>query len=228
MQERIAPESPEILEKQRENLAEMLLSIGAVELRPDKPFRFSSGILSPIYTNCRLIISDPESRKLTIKMFLQNIQSVNEPFDVVAGTATAGIPYATLIADHLNLPLIYVRNEAKKHGQENQIEGNINKGQSAIVIEDLVSTGKSGLITANAIRNANGKVNNIFSIVTYCMKEAEENFKSNGLRLSSLTDFPTIVKVAENNNYIESKDMRTILEWSIDPTSWGKKMGFEK
>ncbi len=123
--------------------------------------------------------------------------------------------------------MVYVRGSAKDHGKGNQIEGIVKKGQRTAVIEDLISTGSSSTTTANAVREAGGKVSYIFSIITYGMNVADENFKKNKLKLISLTDFPNVVKVAEKIGFINEKDKNVILEWAKDPASWGKKMGFE-
>ena len=208
-------------------VAKILLDIHAVTLNLKKPFRYTSGILSPIYTDCRLLISFPKERREIIKYYLDAIKNSNTPLDVVAGTATAGIPWASWIADALNLPMIYVRSEQKKHGKRNQIEGQIKKDQKAIVIEDLISTGKSSIETVSAIRSSGGTATFVFSIMTYGIKKAEINFKKNKIKLVSLTDFKSVISVAQKNNYIDRKSQNIILEWAKDPVSWGKKMGFE-
>ncbi len=210
-----------------EKVAEILLNIKSVSLKPSKPFRYSSGILSPVYTDCRLLISSPKARKKIINLYIKAIKDSKARFDVIAGTSTAGIPHAAWIAEALNLPMIYVRGNAKDHGKGNQIEGLIKKGQSAIIIEDLISTGKSSIETANAIRRAGGKVNFIFSIITYGMKTAEENFKKNKFKLVSLASFKDIVSQASKMKYIKQNEQAAILEWTTNPPAWGKKMGFE-
>ena len=210
-----------------ESVAEILLKIKAVSLRPNQPFRYSSGILSPVYTDCRLLISNSKERKKIINLYIKAIKKANKPFDVVAGTSTAGIPHAAWIADALNLPMIYVRGSAKDHGKGNQIEGSIKKGQTAIIIEDLISTGKSSIETANAIRKAGAKANTVFSIITYGMKSAEDNFKENKVKLVSLASFEDIVNKASKMKYIKPNDQAAVLDWAQNPTAWGKKMGFE-
>jgi len=208
-------------------VAKILLDIHAVTLNPKKPFRYTSGILSPIYTDCRLLISFPKERKEIIAFYLGAIKNSKTSVDIVAGTATAGIPWASWVADALNLPMIYIRSEQKKHGKRNQIEGQIKKDQKAIVIEDLISTGKSSIETVSAIRSLGATETFVFSIMTYGIKKAEINFKKNKIKLVSLTDFKTVINVAQKNNYIDRKSQNIILEWAKDPVSWGKKMGFE-
>lgn len=210
-----------------EKIAKILLSIKAISLNPKKPYRYSSGILSPIYTDCRLLMSHPKERNQIRDFYAEALKQVGS-FDVIAGTATAGIPHAAWIADKLKLPMVYVRGKAKDHGKGNQIEGKIKKKQKVAVIEDLISTGGSSVETVRAIRKAGGNSSYIFSVITYGMKKSEDNFKSNKIKLISLTDFATVVKVAEQIGYIKSKDKDIILQWAKDPSSWGKKMGFEK
>lgn len=210
-----------------ERVAKVLLDVRAVTLRPQKPFRFVSGILSPVYTDCRVLISCPQERKMVIDLFLKKISALNKDFEVVAGTATAGIPHAAWISDKLNLPMIYVRSKTKDHGKGNQIEGVIRKSQKAAVIEDLISTGESSAETVRAIREVGGKASYVFSIITYGMKKSEENFKLNKIKLISLTTFRTLVGVAAKNKLIEKSDQDVILEWINDPPTWGKRMGFE-
>src|SRR3989344_1919539 len=177
------------MEKTGKKVAEILLKIGAISLRPNNPFRYSSGMLSPIYTDCRLLISNPFERKKIINLFVKKINEENKHFDVIAGTSTAGIPHAAWIANKFNLPMIYVRGSAKDHGKGNQIEGSIRKKQVAIIIEDLISTGKSSIETASAIKRAGAKANMVFSIITYGMESAEKNFANNKIKLISLASF---------------------------------------
>lgn len=209
-----------------EKVAKILLDIRAVSFNPKKPFRYSSGILSPVYTDCRLLMSYPKERKLIINLYCQTIKSKGD-FDLIAATATAGIPHAAWIANKFNLPMIYVRGKAKDHGKGNQIEGKIRKKQKVAVIEDLISTGESSIETVRAIRNERGISSHIFSITTYGLNRAVENFKETHVKLVSLTDFATIVKVAGKSGYIKEKDKNMILEWSKNPSVWGKQMGFE-
>lgn len=210
-----------------EKVAKILLGISAITLNPQKPYKYTSGILSPIYTDCRLLISFPKERREIIKYYLDAIKKSKISVDVVAGTATAGIPWASWIADTLNLPMIYVRSSQKEHGKRNQLEGRIRKGQKVVVIEDLISTGKSSIETVTAIRNSGAIAFNVFSVMTYGIKKAEINFKKNKIKLVSLTDFNTVTNVARKNNYISQKGKKIILEWAKNPTSWGKKMGLE-
>lgn len=210
-----------------ETVAKILLELDAVTLSPKKPFRYASGILSPIYTDCRVLMAYPDKRKVIRDLYIEAIEKSGVSFDVVAGTATAGIPHAAWIADKLNLPLIYVRGKAKDHGKENLIEGIVKKGQKAIVIEDLVSTGESAINSTNAVKAAGGEVSHVFSIITYGLQKAQQNFESNILKLISLTTFKDVVEAAQEMNYISKEEMQLILDWTSDPLTWGKRMGFE-
>lgn len=210
-----------------ETAAKILLELNAVTLSPQKPFRYVSGLLSPIYTDCRVLMAYPDKRRLIRDFYIDTINQSGISFDLVAGTATAGIPHAAWIADKLNLPMVYVRGKAKDHGKENLIEGIIKKGQKAIVIEDLVSTGESAINSTNAVRRAGGEVSHVFSIITYGLQKAQQNFEGNKLQLISLTTFKDVVEVAQKMNYISKEDIQLVLDWTSDPTNWGKKMGFE-
>ncbi len=210
-----------------EQVAKILLELNAVTLNTAKPFRYASGILSPVYTDCRVLMAYPDKRRQIRDLYIDAINKSGVSFDVVAGTATAGIPHAAWIADKLNLPMVYVRGKAKDHGKENLLEGIINKGQKAIVIEDLVSTGESALNSVNVVRSAGGEVSYVFSIITYGMKKAAECFKENNLTLISLTNFQNLVEKAKQMGYIKEEEIELILDWITDPISWGKKMGFE-
>ena len=210
----------------KEKVAKLLLSINAITLNPKKPYRYSSGILSPVYTDCRLLISHPRQRNIIRDFYIEALNQAG-PFDVIAATAIAGIPHAAWIADKLKLPMIYVRGKAKDHGKGNQIEGKLKKKQKVAVIEDLISTGKSSTQTVQVVKDAGSTCSHVFAIITYGMGESGKNFKLSKTKLISLTDFPTVVKVAEKIGYIKTKDRDIILQWAKDPVSWGKKNGFE-
>lgn len=210
-----------------EIVAKILLEKNAITLNPKKPFRYASGILSPVYVDCRVIISFPKERKIIRDFYVESIISSKNKFDIIAGTATSGIPHAAWIADKLKLPMIYIRGKSKEYGRGNQIEGKISEKQEAAVIEDLVSTGESSLKSITAIRNTGGISSDVFSIITYGMKKSKEAFRSNKVRLTSLTNFKTVVSVACKQKYIKKNDQAVILNWIKDPQSWGKRMGFE-
>ncbi|MEK7572938.1 MAG: orotate phosphoribosyltransferase [Patescibacteria group bacterium] len=214
------------MNKTSEEIAEILLSIGAVSLNVKKPFRYSSGILSPVYTDCRLIMSYPKERKIVINLLAKAISSYGS-FDVIAGTATAGIPHVAWIAGKLNLPMIYVRNKSKDHGKENLIEGVLKKRQKVVVVEDLISTAQSSVFTINAARSVGAIANVIFAITTYNLLKSKEVLKENKVKLISLTNLSDLSSIALKNKHITVREHGMILQWAKDPSSWGKRMGFE-
>lgn len=210
-----------------ERVAKILLELNAITLSPKKPFKYASGIISPVYTDCRVLMAYPARRREIRDFYIDAIRKSGVKFDVIAGTATAGIPHAAWIADKLNLPMVYVRGKAKDHGKENLMEGIIKKGQKAIVIEDLVSTGESAINSVKAVRAAGGEISYVFAIINYDMKLAEDNFKTNDLKLITLTTFQGVINQAEKMGNINKEDTQIILEWTFNPISWGKKNGFE-
>ncbi|MFW5782423.1 MAG: orotate phosphoribosyltransferase [Candidatus Muiribacteriaceae bacterium] len=206
----------------KKEIAELLLDIKAVILRPEKPFRYASGILSPIYCDNRMIISYPEKRDIVRDSFIEIIRKHSPEVGIIAGTATAGIPHAALIADTMGLPMIYVRSSSKGHGRENLIEGRMEKGENTIMIEDLVSTGGSSVRACKAVRENGGLLTHCYAIFTYGMKKAEENFAQNNITLHTLSDFSTLVDVAYQKGYITDSQKETVMLWNKDPEGWGK------
>ena len=201
-------------------VAEKLLQINAIKLSPDKPFTWASGWKSPIYCDNRKALSFPLVRDFiksemcdTISQFFQNI-------DLLAGVATAGIPWGALAADHLKLPYIYVRPKPKEHGLGNQIEGNFEKGMKVIVIEDLISTGKSSLEVVKVLRNSGLEVTGMVSIFTYGFKEAEEAFNLANVSYKSLTDYDTLIALAMEKGIISINEEKTLLDWREKPSTW--------
>lgn len=210
-----------------QTVAKILLKIKAVTLNPKKPYKYTSGMLSPVYTDNRILMSYTKQRKKVRDFYVKAIKQTNIDFDVIAGTATAGIPHAAWVAYKLNLPMVYVRSSAKEHGKGNQIEGLVKKGQKVAVIEDLITTGGSSIETTKALRKAGCKVTHIFAIITYDTKQSTENFKNNKLKLVVMTTFQDVVVQALKMGYINKEEMPIILEWIKDPPSWGKRIGFE-
>ncbi len=209
------------------DVAKILLDLKAVSLNPKIPFKYSSGILSPVYTDCRILMSYPPERQIIRDLYIEEMEKVGDEFDVIAGTATAGIPHAAWVADKLELPMVYVRGKAKDHGKGNRIEGVIKKGQKIAVIEDLISTGESSVETAKALKEAGAIVDYVFSIMTYKMKSADSNFSDNNLKLITLTDIEELIDTAIELGSIKEDEKEMILNWTSDPVNWGKKMGFE-
>ena len=197
----------------KKEIAEILLNVGAVEINPNEPFTWASGIESPIYCDNRLTMSDPVGRK-QIAEGLANLIRTNYPeTTVIAGTATAGIPHAAWVADILGLPMVYVRSSAKGHGRSRQIEGKINSGDKAIIVEDLVSTGGSSLNAATALRSEDIEVTGIVSIFTYELKKADVAFKAENLTYESLTNFEALIEVSKEKGAIDENSISSLLAW---------------
>ena len=207
-------------------VASILYDVGGVIFRPRQPFRYDSGILSPVYTDNRLIISYPKQRQKIVNLLIAKVKKIGLP-DVIAGTATAGIPHAAFIAQKLNLPMIYVRTTPKAHGKGNQVEGIIKRGQKVIVIEDLISTAGSSVRVTGALRKLGAIVTDEVAIFTYRLKESEENLKKAKVKLHVLTDLEHSAKVAVKKGFLKEEQVQFILDWVKDPRNWGKKMGFE-
>ncbi len=206
-----------------QRVAKALLDIHAVTLNPDQPFTWASGLKSPIYTDNRLTISYPEVRQAIFNGMVEQIKLHFSEADVIAGTATTGIPHAAWVAQNMELPMIYVRTKPKDHGQGKQIEGVLKEGQKVVVIDDLISTGGSVLNAVRAVNNAGGKVIGVVSVFTYDLPAAEQNFMANGLKYYSVTDYMTLIKVAKENNQISADHLKSLQEWRKDPLSWSKK-----
>ncbi len=206
-----------------QRIAKALLDIHAVTLNPDQPFTWASGLKSPIYTDNRLTISYPEVRQAIFNGMVEQIKLHFSEADVIAGTATAGIPHAAWVAQNMELPMIYVRTKPKDHGQGKQIEGVLKEGQKVVVIDDLISTGGSVLNAVRAVNNSGGKVIGVVSVFTYDLPAAEQNFMANGLKYYSVTDYMTLIKVAKENNQISADHLKSLQEWRKDPLSWSKK-----
>lgn len=204
----------------QKGVAEKLLQIGAVQLRPHEPFTWASGWKSPIYCDNRKILSFPYIREY-IKSEMSNL--IFDKFadaDILAGVATAGIAWGALAADQLKLPFIYVRPKAKEHGLGNQIEGYYETGQKVVVIEDLISTGKSSLQVVQVLRNAGLDVMGMVSIFSYGFDTANENFKEAGLEYTSLTDYSTLINIGLEKGKIQPEAEMLLLQWQSDPANW--------
>jgi orotate phosphoribosyltransferase len=197
----------------KKEIAEILLNVGAVELNPNEPFTWASGIESPIYCDNRLTMSDPVGRKQIAEGLADLIRTNYPETTIIAGTATAGIPHAAWVADILGLPMVYVRSSAKGHGRSRQIEGKINPGDKAIIVEDLISTGGSSLNAAAALRSADIEVTGIVSIFTYELNKAVEAFEAEKLTYASLTDFGALIEVSKENGAIDENSISSLLDW---------------
>ena len=205
------------------NLANYLLQIKAVKLSPKQPFTWASGLHSPIYCDNRVTLSYPVVRTFIRQQFVELIaQHYGKP-DLIAGVATGGIAQGALVAQELGLPFAYVRSEKKSHGMQNQIEGVVNEGQSVVVIEDLISTGKSSLLAVDALREAGANVKGMLAIFTYQLPVAEENFHAKECPLHTLTNYETLIYKAIEERYISEEDQQSLLEWRKDPQAWSDK-----
>ena len=204
-------------------VAEFLLKIKAVELKPDQPFTWASGLKSPIYCDNRKTLSYPQIRTFLRQQFVQTIEQHYGKPDVIAGVATGGIALGALVAQEMGLPFIYVRSEAKKHGLGNQVEGVLESGQSVVVVEDLISTGGSSLNAVAALRDSGAKVKGMVAIFTYGFDKAKENFKIAKCKLHTLTDYDTLVKQALVENYVNDKQLSELKRWRQQPDVWGNE-----
>lgn len=201
-------------------IAEKLLQINAIKLNIDQPFTWASGWKSPIYCDNRKILSFPFVRDF-IKSEMCNVIFQNfENADMIAGVATAGIPWGAMAADQLKLPYIYVRPKPKEHGLGNQIEGFFEVGKRVVVVEDLVSTGKSSLQVVDVLKNAGLTVEGMVSIFNYGFPEAKNSFEKYELRLKSLTDYDSLIALAIQQNKISEDDQKALLNWRQDPGNW--------
>lgn len=197
----------------QKEIAHAMLKVGAVELNPTELFTWASGIKSPIYCDTRLTISDPAIRKQLANGLAQNIQELFPATEVVAGTATAGIPHAAWVADILELPMVYVRSKAKEHGRGNQIEGKYAPGQKVVVVEDIVSTGGSSITAVEALRAAGCEVLGVVCVYTYNLPKAEEAFDAAGIKYVSLTNFDYLVEAANESGAISQEQIPFLKEW---------------
>ena len=194
-------------------LAKELLAIEAVALRPNNYFTWTSGIKSPIYCDNRITMSYPSIRREIASGMVEVIKDKFPAVEVVAGTATAGIPHAAWVSELLDLPMIYVRDSAKKHGKTNQIEGRVLEGQKVVIIEDLISTGLSSLKVAKALRAAGAEVLGVVAIFSYELKKAQDAFEEAGVEYITLTNYPILVEEAVAIEYIHQDDVEKLLEW---------------
>ena len=200
--------------------AELLLQINAIKLQPQKPFTWASGWKSPIYCDNRITLSYPIIRNFLRENLAKQIEMIYGKPDVIVGVATGAIGIGALVADVMNVPFCYVRPEAKKHGRQNKIEGHIEKGQSAIIIEDLISTGKSSLRAVEALKESAVHVKGMLAIFTYGFKIAEANFENAEVSLHTLSDYENLLQLAEKSNYINASEAKILADWRINPATW--------
>jgi len=203
-------------------IAKLLLEVKAVTLSPDAPYTWASGIKSPIYCDNRITMSYPDVRNEIARDLAELIKKEYPSVEVIAGTATAGIPQACWVADLLNLPMVYIRSKAKDHGKENQIEGRISQGQKMVIIEDLISTGGSVLDACEAAKREGAEILGVASIFTYELPKGTANFNERNIRLLTLTNYTSLIEVAQETGYIKMEDVETLQEWKKNPQEWKK------
>lgn len=202
--------------------AELLLQINAIKLNPKSPFSWASGWKSPIYCDNRITLSFPEIRNFLREEFSKNIEKEFGKPDVIAGVATGAIGIGILVAEQMGLPFVYVRPEPKKHGRQNQIEGFLQKGQTVVVIEDLISTGNSSLMAVEALKEAGAHVKGMVAIFTYGFQISEDNFKAQNVELKTLSNYENLLSQAIAKNYITENELTTLQDWRLSPDTWGQ------
>ncbi|PIO78232.1 orotate phosphoribosyltransferase [Streptococcus parauberis] len=203
-------------------IAAKLLDIKAVYLKPEDPFTWASGIKSPIYTDNRITLSYPETRTIIENGFVETIKAHYPEVEVIAGTATAGIPHGAIIADKMNLPFAYIRSKPKDHGAGNQIEGRVLPGQKMVIIEDLISTGGSVLDAAAAAIREGAEVLGVVAIFTYQLPKATASFKEAGIELITLSNYSELIRVAKVKGYIDADGLQLLKKFKEDQENWHK------
>ena len=205
-----------------QKVAEFLLQIKAIKLQPSNPFTWASGWKSPIYCDNRITLSHPSIRTYIRQQLSSLIQEEFGSVSVIAGVATAGIPQGVLVAQDLGLPFIYVRAKAKEHGTGNLIEGEFTPGQRVIVVEDLISTGKSSLQAVQALREAGCEVAGLVGIFNYGFDAADENFKNAKCRFLTLSNYTALIEYAAEHNFVSAEDLNILRKWRQNPEAWGQ------
>jgi orotate phosphoribosyltransferase len=201
--------------------AELLLQINAIKLNPKNPFTWASGWKSPIYCDNRITLSFPPIRNYIREEFSKTIEKQFGKPDVIAGVATGAIGIGILVAEYMGLPFVYVRPEPKKHGRLNQVEGFLQKGQNVVVVEDLISTGKSSLLAVEALKEAGANVKGMVAIFTYGFDVSVENFKNDKVDLYTLSNYDNLLELAVTKKYITEEEQHTLQEWRVNPSKWG-------
>jgi orotate phosphoribosyltransferase len=211
-----------IFEESASKVSEFLLKVKAVRLEPQNPFTWASGWKSPIYCDNRKTLSYPQIRTYIRQQLAKAIIEKYGKPDVIAGVATGGIAQGVLVAQELSLPFVYVRPEPKSHGLANQVEGDLEKGQTVVVVEDLISTGKSSLNAVEALRSFGCEVKGMVAIFTYGFEKAEENFKNASCEYIALSNYDNLIQQALESKYINEKDLDSLKEWRTNPSEWKK------
>lgn len=200
--------------------AELLLQIKAIKLRPDQPYTWASGWKSPIYCDNRVSLSYPAVRVYLKEQMAKIVEDEFGKPDVIAGVATGAIAIGVLVAQQLGVPFVYVRPEPKKHGRQNQIEGFLESGQNVVVIEDLISTGKSSLAAVQALKDAGATVKGMVAIFSYGFELATKNFKEQNVELFTLSNYEFLLEQALDSQYISQKELSLLRDWRSNPSEW--------
>ncbi|MBM1108014.1 orotate phosphoribosyltransferase [Aurantibacter crassamenti] len=200
--------------------AELLLQINAIKLKPENPFTWASGWRSPIYCDNRIVLSYPTIRNFIRQEMAKQVEDLYGKPDVIAGVATGAIGIGMLVADYLGLPFIYIRPQAKAHGRQNQIEGQFESGQKVVIIEDLISTGKSSLLAVDALNAAGANIKGMLAIFTYGFDVSVKNFQEKKIDLHTLSDYSNLIEQAADTNYIKEEQLNTLSEWRKNPSEW--------
>jgi orotate phosphoribosyltransferase len=202
--------------------SKLLLQINAIKLNPKNPFTWASGWKSPIYCDNRTILSYPNTRKLICDYLVKEIEKNFNNYDIIAGVATGAIGIGMLVANKLNKPFIYVRSDRKKHGRKNSVEGYFKNNQKVVVIEDLISTGKSSLEACDSLIAENLKVKGLVSIFNYNFDISKNNFQSKQIKYHSLCSYNFLIEYAAEENYISKSELEQLEKWRSDPENWNK------
>ncbi|MGO3182265.1 MAG: orotate phosphoribosyltransferase [Aequorivita sp.] len=202
--------------------AALLLQINAIKLQPQNPFTWASGWKSPIYCDNRVTLSYPTIRTYIRENLAKQIEELYGKPEMIAGVATGAIGIGALVAECLNVPFCYVRPEAKGHGRQNKVEGHLEPNTNVIVVEDLISTGKSSLMAVEALKEANANVKGMVAIFTYGFATAEENFKNANITLNTLSNYEVLLEEAEKSKYINTEEATLLSEWRKNPAVWGQ------
>ncbi len=200
--------------------AELLLQINAIKLKPENPFTWASGWKSPIYCDNRILLSYPAIRNYVKDEMAKQVEAIYGRPDIIAGVATGAIGIGALVADVMGLPFIYVRPEPKSHGRKNQVEGHLEENQTVVVIEDLISTGKSSLNAVDALRQEGANVKGMLAIFTYGFDTATKNFEDKELKLNTLSSYDYVIEQASDTGYIKEDQLETLMEWRVAPSKW--------
>ncbi len=206
----------------KENLAEQLLTIKAIQIQPQEPFTWASGLKSPVYCDNRKLLSYPDIRNMVKNGLVDLAKEYFPEVECIAGVATAGIPHGAMLADALGLPFVYVRSKPKEHGLTNTIEGDLRHGERVLVVEDTISTGGSSLKAVDDLRKAGAEVIGMVAIYKYGFENARQRFEDAGVVLKTLTNYEFLLRAATQTGYISNDELETLNEWRANPSEWNK------